>query len=289
MTRHDMIEILSRAKVNLHLRVVGKRPDGYHDLETIMQEIALADTLRFEEADALTLQVDRPGIPTDGRNLIIRAAELLRRECGVRTGAQIALEKRIPVGGGLGGGSSNCAATLVGLNDLWQLRLSPRDLMDIGSRLGSDVSFFIAGGTALCQGRGEIISPIEPGPGLQYLLLLPPFSCSTAEVYGNFSLDLTGRPKIVEDIGVIVDMMRKGEVDLLRRTVYNDLQLIAVKLYPQLGEIAREAEARLGDRVCLSGSGSTLFCFFDRMAREEEVRTRLAGITGIGILWSNAF
>src|SRR4051794_30813583 len=150
-------ELPSFAKINWTLRVLGKRDDGYHELYTVFQTVSLHDTLEFEESDEVTLTCDEGAVPTDERNLVLRAAAALRERSGCSTGARINLSKRIPAPGGLGGGSSNAAVALVGLRRLWGLRASDADLHQILASIGSDVPFFLHGGTAVGTGRGEII------------------------------------------------------------------------------------------------------------------------------------
>ncbi len=151
----------SFAKLNLLLRVIGKREDGFHELFTIFQTVSLQDTIRFAHSDKLELGCDDPAIPTDDRNLILRAANALREFADVEKGADIYLEKQIPSPGGLGGGSSNAAVALIGLSRLWELDIAANDLQAISARLGSDVPFFLHGGTAIGTGRGELIEPID--------------------------------------------------------------------------------------------------------------------------------
>lgn len=177
----------SLAKVNRYLRVLGRRGDGYHELDTMFQTIDLADGLQVVEADAgLTLACDDPAVPVDDRNLVIRAGKLLAREAGIAAAAAISLRKRIPAGGGLGGGSSNAAVALVLLARLWKLPFSEADLARLASQLGSDVPFFLCGGTARGTGRGEWIEPMPDAPGAELLLVIPPFPVSTGAVYAGF-------------------------------------------------------------------------------------------------------
>ncbi len=161
------------AKVNLVLEVLGKRPDGYHELSTVMQAVDLFDRLTVETAGSITLETSEPGLPTDDRNLVVRAARLLREAAGVDAGARIVLDKRIPVAAGLGGGSSDAAATLVGLNRLWGLRWRRERLVELGVKLGMDVPFFLGRGRALGTSRGEVLSSL-PGVGGYAMVLVNP-------------------------------------------------------------------------------------------------------------------
>ncbi len=171
------------AKVNRSLVVLGKRSDGFHELDTVFQAVGLTDRLTFEESDLLTLDVDDPSIPSGAENLVLRAARALAEAAGVRPRAHIMLEKRIPSGGGLGGGSSDAAVTLFGLSALWELDLPLELLSRVGGELGSDVPFFLHGGTARGLGRGERITPLEDLPPEAVVLVMPPFPVSTPEVF----------------------------------------------------------------------------------------------------------
>jgi len=274
------LRILSPAKLNLYLRIKSKRLDGYHEIETVMHEIALADVIEFEPADDLRLEVVEGNAPADGSNLIVQAAELLLRECGIKAGAHVRLWKRIPVGGGLGGGSSNCAAALRALNGLWGLKLTTAELMQFGARLGSDVCFFFSGGAAVCRGRGELVTPIAAPHTIRYLLLVPSFSCSTAEVYRNFTFGLTQKAPRVHDV---VSGLEKGDTEQLILAIHNDLSDVALNLYPALWRMKEKAGDILKKQVYLSGSGSTLYSL--RADNEETgLEPDLTAMAGVRII-----
>src|SRR5438045_753982 len=173
------------AKVNLFLEVVGKRPDGFHELRTLMAAVSLYDTLTFAPAPPGPIRLSCPGVPlsTGPENLVVRAAEALRRYAGTDAGADVVLTKRIPLAAGLAGGSTDAAATLVGLNRLWGLGLSRAELMPLAAGLGSDVAFFLAPPCAWCTGRGEVVEPWPLGARLHLVLVAPPFGLGTADVY----------------------------------------------------------------------------------------------------------
>ena len=174
--------ILCYAKINLTLEILGKRADGYHEVRTVMQTVGLADRLEVTAAADLSFTCSDPALATPD-NLVYRAARLLQAEYAVRTGAALRLEKRIPVAAGLGGGSSDAAATIVALNRLWNLQLSLTEQRRLAAALGSDVPFFLTGGTALATGRGERITPLPPLPQYWVVLVLLPRVLSTAAVY----------------------------------------------------------------------------------------------------------
>ncbi len=195
------VRVPAHAKINLHLAIGDRRPDGYHDVETVLQTLALHDTLTFEHSDSgdrnnggtndrdggarFTLRCDVPGVPLDSSNLVARAAALLGDAAGLGAmpGACVTIEKRIPMQAGLGGGSADAAAALIGLARLWQLRVEPRQLHALGARLGADVPFFLDGGTALGIGRGDELRPLPDLPPHAVLVVMPPLGVSTADAY----------------------------------------------------------------------------------------------------------
>jgi 4-diphosphocytidyl-2-C-methyl-D-erythritol kinase len=253
------------AKVNRSLVVLGKRPDGYHELDTVFQAVGLTDRLTFEESDLLTLEVDDPSIPRGEENLVLRAARALAAAAGIRPRAAVTLEKRIPSGGGLGGGSSDAAVTLLGLSTLWELDLPLELLARVGGELGSDVPFFLYGGTARGLGRGERIAPLPDLPQQAVVLVMPPFPVSTPEVFRRLqALEWNGRDGGLLDEGGAPDR--------------NDLEPAAEVLFPALRDV-REALGRAGAiRARLSGSGSTVFGLFPDLATATEGARRLDGL-----------
>ena len=189
------LSLKAHAKINLALDVIGKRPDGFHEVAMIMQSVSLHDTVALSlGGDAISLVCNRADLPCDHTNLAFRAATLLRQECGVSQGVHIELTKRIPMAAGLAGGSTDAAAVLKGLNVLWKLALSPDELETLAARLGSDVPFCLWGGTTLATGRGEILEPLPDFAGYGVVLANPPLAVSTAWVYGNFQRLVRPRP-----------------------------------------------------------------------------------------------
>ena len=191
--RPRRLVLAARAKINLGLEILGKRRDGYHEIRSLMQSITLADRIEITSltADRMRMVCPDSDLPENEQNLVLRAAVLLREHTGVRAGARLVLRKQIPIGSGLGGGSSDAAATLVGLNRVWGLRLPHRELIRIGSRLGSDVPFFIRGGTQLAEGRGERLTRLPSLPRLPVVILFPSVAVSTASIYGDRRIPLT--------------------------------------------------------------------------------------------------
>ena len=259
-----MIEVPSYAKINWSLRVTGKRPDGFHDLETVFQLISLHDTLTFSESDHLVVTCSERTIPTDERNLVVRAAHAL----GVDRVA-IHIEKRIPSGGGLGGGSSNAAVTLMALSRMFGI---DKPLAPIALALGSDVPFFLVGGTAYATGRGEVITPIADAPQLPLLLVLPRERVSTAEAFR--ALKRFSPPLGIEAYG---DMANYA----------NDFEEPVFARFPQLRSYKEKLYELGATWAAMSGSGSTIVGAFPGVSSRDaaksafrDVRTETAEVLG---------
>lgn len=273
-TRPADIAVCAPAKVNLHLEVLGRRPDGYHDICTVMQAVSLCDELRLTaRADGrVLLTCTDPALPVDDRNLVVRAALALKGRSGTGAGAEMHLVKRIPSGGGLGGGSSDCAIALLALNSLWGLGAAVSELAEVGSALGSDVAFFLQGGTALCEGRGERVSPVPCATQMHYLLVTPDMSVSTADVYASFSPALT---RSAPSRNNVIRAIAEGSLGPLGSRLRNDLQEPALRLHGGLQRLWNELEGRRADCratvVSLSGSGATFL-----MALPDEASARVA-------------
>ncbi len=247
------------AKLNLGLEVVRRRPDGFHDLRTVFQTIDLADDLwvRGRRGAGVSLAVEgSEDVPAGAENLVVRAGEMLARRRAPGRGAEIRLLKRIPAGGGLGGGSSDAAAALLALEALWGLDPDPEETARMALELGSDVPFFLLGGTALGEGRGEILTPLPPPPDCGWLLAIPPFRVSTAEAFKRVSLSLTPRKPFIT---MLQAALTEGDRDLFFENLVNDLEVGVVRMQPRLASIRRDLVSRGASAVCLTGSGSVLF------------------------------
>ncbi len=260
------------AKINLGLEALFRREDGYHELRTIFQTIDFHDRLHFEAAPSrLDLVSDDPALPQGQENLVIKAAEALRRSAGVTAGARIELEKRIPWGKGLGGGSADAAITLLALNRLWGLNLPSSELRTLATEVGADVAYFLLGGAALGLGRGEEVYPLARELDFPVLLILPDFSLETAAVYG--SLELTKRQssnKLHHFVSSVLD----GRDDF--RFVSNDLESAAMKVFPPIG-IYKGSLIELGAAAAsMSGSGSAVFGVFRDSAMAHSAARSLA-------------
>jgi 4-diphosphocytidyl-2-C-methyl-D-erythritol kinase len=249
------------AKINLALRVLGVREDGYHELDTIFQAIDLWDELEARPAARLRLDCDDAAVPTDGANLVIRAAELLlERAGGEPRGALFTLRKRIPVQAGLGGGSSDAAGTLLLCRELWDLPLSDETLTVLAAELGADVPYFLVGGTARGLGRGDRVEPLGFVGETPLLLGIPPFGVSTSEVFGEVRARLT-LPRNGVSLPLFSAHKLREENDFHFAT--NDLEAVVFEIWPEL-ERFRDALWRTGARsALLSGSGSVVYGVFD--------------------------
>lgn len=263
------------AKINLTLRVLGRRADGYHELHTVFQTITLQDRLSFEPAtdDRLELVCAEPGIPLDESNLVWRAWAALRERFGLRRGARIQLEKMIPAGGGLGGGSADAAVTLLGLSRLWRLDAEATELASVGARLGADVPFFFVGGTALGTGTGTQVAPLEDLPRAHLLVVAPGVAVSTAEAYKALRA-----PALTKEVSPVMLPISRAEprfTESLCEVLRNDFEAVVVGRHPEIGR-AREALLRCGARCAmLSGSGSSVFGLFDNAEGVERGREAL--------------
>lgn len=262
--------IKAPAKVNLYLKVLGRRGDGYHEIVSLMQMVGLYDFLFFRaDRSDIHLTVEDGALPVDRSNLVFRAAEALQRAAfpaeSRPKGASIRLTKQIPIAAGLGGGSSDAAATLIGLNRLWGLRWSRDRLAGLGATLGSDVPFFLYGPTAWASGRGEQIEPaISTGQGWM-VLVNPGIAVSTAWVYQEFSrkLELT---KTDREITINKFIAHRLSLREIFHRPHNDLEEVTLEAFPQLNQIKKELLSLGGKGVLMSGSGPTLFTCFNEYA-----------------------
>ncbi len=259
-----MLSLACPAKINLFLEVTEKRADGYHNLESVFLAIDLADTLAAfpAESNAITLECDAPGVPLDENNLIVKAASLLRRESGAGGGGQgirFVLDKKIPMGGGLGGGSSDAAAALRLANRIWNAGLADSDLAELGGRLGSDVPFFFRRGACLCRGRGEITAPLPPPPeGLAIGLVVSNIHSDTAAAYRGLRLPAPGERR---SAGAFVRAMAAGDIAAMAGAAFNRFEKTVFAALPELAAIRDVLTAATGLAVRMSGSGSALWFF----------------------------
>lgn len=273
------ISLKAPAKINLFLEILGKRDDGYHEIETVMQEIDLVDNLQFEEIrEGVKLKCNNKNIPSDENNLVCKAANLIVNECGIKKGVLISLEKNIPVGAGLGGGSSDAATTLKALNSLWKIGLSDVDLMEFAARLGSDIPFFIKGKTALCRGRGENITPIEVKSEMNYLIIFPHINISTTTIYRNLKIDLTKKRK---DVSFFLNALKYSKVADISKLLFNRLEEVIFATYPDLLRVKSSLEHFDFCGLSVSGSGSAFFGLCNDRRQAEAIKGKVE-ISGIG-------
>ncbi len=280
------LTVLAPAKINLFLELIHKRDDGYHELVTVMQAIDLCDTLTVERAaSAIHLQVEGEKAPAGADNLAHRAAALFWERSGVEGGVRIKLAKRIPVGAGLGGGSSDAAAVLRGLNLLLGRGYTAERLESWAAELGSDVPFFIRGGTSRCTGRGEIVTPLTVGSQpLFYCLALPALAVSTAEVYGSVapaSLEGGGVPPLssggpkAREATPLERALASGDVPELGKLLFNRLEAPACVLHPELKEIRDAMAAEPSCGVLMSGSGAAFYSVHETRDQAGQMKQRL--------------
>lgn len=248
------------AKINLSLDIVGKREDGYHLLEMVMQNVDLHDDIVMEEMEeGIMLTCNKAYVPVDERNIAYKAAKLLMDTKGIRKGVRIDITKRIPVAAGLAGGSADAAAVLKGMNELFDLKMSTEELMEEGLKLGADVPYCIVGGTCLCEGVGEVVTPLRPFRGHTILLVKPSFGVSTKEAYGLFELDRINRHV---ETGKLIKAMEDDDLNGVNYYSRNLLENVVLPRYPILKSI-KKMLSRSGSIVTLmSGSGPTIYGIF---------------------------
>jgi len=263
------------AKINLALDVLHKRSDGYHEVEMIMTTIDLADRVELTPLNQNQIHIVSQNryVPDDQRNLAFQAAQLLKERFGVNKGVLISIEKTIPVAAGLAGGSSDAAATLRGLNKLWDLGLTLDELAELGSEIGSDVSFCVYGGTALARGRGEMITQLTPPPTCWVILAKPFIGVSTAEVYRRLDVNKVNHPNIGEMIGAL----RDHDYQKMCQQVGNVLEDVTLALHPEVAQIKDQMKRFGADAVLMSGSGPTVFGLVQHDSRMHRIYNGLRG------------
>ena len=253
------LRVRAHAKINLYLDVVGKREDGYHNLETVFHSIDLHDDviIRKQDTKEITVHCEHPAVPCDSRNLAHQAAQLLNEAVGGIDGIAIDIHKRIPVAAGLGGGSANAAAVLHGVNELFGLGFTQEELMHFGAQLGADVPFCLHGGAAVGTGIGDQLTRLPALPDLPLLLLNLGIQMSTAVVFKKLDFSLTKR----ENAGIIIGtLMEKGDILGVVERLYNLLEVPVFAQYPEIAALKTELSTQTGCRGALmSGSGATLF------------------------------
>ena len=263
-----MIQLKSFAKINLCLYVLKKRRDGFHEIYTVMQAVDLYDRLSlYRIPEGMTIQTDNPQLPTDRRNLVYKAAELFLNQAKIDSGVRIKIQKRIPLSSGLGGGSSNAAFTLMGLNQLFDAGLSRKKLVEMAKQIGSDVPFFLYSGQAVATGRGEKIREVKLPSDYWIVLIKPDILLSTAWVYKNFKINLTRKRKLIK--------IYKGKKSFFDSIIgwENELEKASARKYPLLQEL-REKLKKIGAiKTSMSGSGPTVYGIFLKKPKYKEVKS----------------
>ncbi len=271
----DKIELKAYGKINLGLDVIRKRPDGYHDLDMIMQTVNVYDDIiitKTEKNGEIKVTTDKEVLSNEKGNLAYMAARMLFDEFGVNDGIEIRINKRIPIAGGMAGGSADCAATLKGINEMFKLNLDEKALMERGVKLGADVPYCIIGGTAIARGIGEILTPLPAPPKCYVIIAKPPVSVSTAYVYGHIKPDSIGKRP---DIEKMADAIRNKDLYALSKLLYNVMEDVTVPEYPVISQIKDIMINGGALNSIMSGSGPTVFGLFDNIEKAEKVMENL--------------
>ena len=282
-----MVTVEANAKINLTLDILGKRPDGFHEVAMVMQTIGLHDTLVMEKTERdIELSINVPWLKADEKNLAWRAAELIRQEYGLEGGVRIELTKRIPVAAGLAGGSADAAAVLKGMNDLYGLQLDEEKLCELGARLGSDIPFCIMGGTMLATGRGEILTRLSDMPETWVVLAKPRISVSTAWAYQNYDEQGAERHPDNEAIKQAID---RGNRKAVAGLLCNVLESVTIKKYDVIAEYKQMMLDKGAMASMMSGSGPTVFGLAKNREQAESIADVLRQETNADVFVTRTF
>ena len=270
----DKLTLKAMAKINLGLDVIRRREDGYHEVRMIMQTVNLYDELTFERTreEGLRLSANLRMLPTDKNNLIIRAASMLQEEFGIKGGMRIRLKKEIPVAAGMAGGSTDAAATLVAVNELFGLGLSVEELEKRAVKIGADVPYCIQGGTALSEGIGEILAPLPSAPARAVVVAKPPVHVSTRFVYQNLHLE---QVKDHPDIDGMIESIRDGKLEGVAGRLANVLETVTIPAHPVIGQIKAFLLERGALGALMSGSGPTVFALYAQRSEASKAYEEL--------------
>ncbi|MDD5772770.1 MAG: 4-(cytidine 5'-diphospho)-2-C-methyl-D-erythritol kinase [bacterium] len=268
----NSISLLSYAKVNLYLDILDKRPDNYHNILSLFQEIDLADKIVLEEIpEGITLHSEGIKVPEGNNNLVVKAARLFQETFQIKKGVSINLIKKIPVSAGLGGGSSNAASVLKGLNLLWQAKIPNEKILSLAFKSGSDVPFFLIGGTCIGKGRGEILIPVHNSPPFWLVIIKPEISVSTQWAYQKLELTNT---KNMDRINCPFFTDTNYDFITLKNNLYNKFESCVIREFPKIGEKKKELEC-FGLNALMSGSGSAVFGITQEKEKAESVYNNL--------------
>ena len=254
--------IQTPAKINITLDIIGKRENGYHDVKMIMQKVSLFDIIEIEKANSISIETNLPYLPCDRRNIVYRASEAFFEHTGIIGGAKIKMQRSIPVGAGLAGGSTNAAGVLMALDEMYGTQLSKEILFKLGSKLGADVAFFIDGSsTCLAEGLGEVLTPITPNNLKGYIVLAKPnFPVSTKWVYESLKLDrIMQRP----NTELVIEAIKNGDLKTVAENMVNVLETVTIDRYPEIERYKKNMLRCGAIGSIMSGSGSTAFGIFD--------------------------
>ena len=285
-----LLQVQAPAKINLFLDVLGKRKDGYHEVKMVMQSISLSDRISFMKSNKYKQDIEliinngkeQEGIPVDENNLIIKALRQIQKEVDIPP-IKVVVDKSIPVSAGLAGGSSNAAAALWGINQLFDLKISQKDLIAMGKEIGSDVPFCFLGGTMLAEGRGEKLSFLPQMPDTYFVLIKPEFGVSTGEVYQSLDMPYIDEfekgstvYKFNDQLDTIISGLTKGTLPDIVEGMYNRFQALVYSWHEEL-EVLSKHLMRLGAlKVLMSGSGSVIFGIFDTYYKADKAKTILS-------------
>lgn len=264
--QNNSLSLKAYAKVNLALDVLRRRPDGYHDVKMIMQNLDIYDELEFEviardtEDTKITLTVNKEGIPTDDRNLVYKAIAMLFEAFNIKSHIAVNLIKNIPAEAGMAGGSTDCAAALKAVNTLYNLGLSIEELMSYGVKLGADVPYCILGRTAISEGIGEVLTPVKGLPQVHVLVAKPPVNVSTKEIYTNLKANELERHPDVEGM---VEALESGNLSAIAQRMENVLETVTVDMHPEIEELKKLMKNQGALNAIMSGSGPTVFGLFE--------------------------
>jgi 4-diphosphocytidyl-2-C-methyl-D-erythritol kinase len=275
------------AKINLTLDVLGDRSDGYHDVETVMHTVELHDSLILRENEnGITIRCASTDVPADTQNIVYRAAQLLRETFQIPRGVEVELTKVIPISSGLGGGSSDAAVTLLGLAQMWKLRLTERQLVELASKIGSDVPFFLAGGAALAMGRGERIRNLRPLPTTWVVLARPPIPVSTEWAYKTLDhASVRKRP----DTAAVVQALEAEDAVGVGRRLCNVFEDVVMSHHPAVGRVREQMMAHHPLGVSLSGTGPVLFALVPNEGAAKEMGTALSSQPDLEVFVTRTF
>ena len=275
----DTAQLKSLAKINLGLDVIGRRENGYHDVRMVMQTIYLYDdvTVKKTEEPGIVVKTNLSYLPVNEDNIAYKAAKMLIDEFGIEQGVEITLNKHIPVAAGLAGGSSNAAAVLVGMNRIFDLKLSQKDMMERGVKLGADVPYCVMRGTVLAEGIGEVLTPLPPMPKCYILIAKPGINVSTKVVYEKLdSKPIENHP----DIDAIIEGLEQSDVYKVAESLGNVLEAVTIADYPIIEDIKDAMKEAGALNAMMSGSGPTVFGIFDdkKVAKEAKEKIKAMGI-----------